>query len=116
MQILHKDYENALNKDVIKKEAFKVISDIERLLAKQSDTVEQAWKSLEKKAQHFHSFDLSYKVQKRQTLQTECETLSAQIKDSISTLLTLILDKLDSRISAADQQEMKKVQQEAEEF
>ena len=40
----------ALNKDVIKKEAFKVISDIEKLLAKQSETVEQSWKSLEKKA------------------------------------------------------------------
>jgi hypothetical protein len=40
LQILHKDYEMALNKDVIKKEAFKVISEIEKLLAKQSDTVE----------------------------------------------------------------------------
>ena len=40
----------ALNKDVIKKEAFKIISEIEKLLAKQSDTVEQSWKSLEKKA------------------------------------------------------------------
>ena len=116
LKVLYKDYEMALNKDVIKKEAFKVISDIERLLAKQSETVEQGWKSLEKKAQHFHSFDVSYKLQKRQSLQTECETLSAQIKDNISTLLTLILDKLDSRISPNDQQEMKKVQHEAEEF
>ena len=40
LQILHKDYEMALNKDVIKKEAFKIISEIEKLLAKQSDTVE----------------------------------------------------------------------------
>ena len=50
LKVLYKDYEMALNKDVIKKEAFKVISDIERLLAKQSETVEQGWKSLEKKA------------------------------------------------------------------
>ena len=64
--MLHKDFEIALNKEVIKKEAFKIISEIEKLLARQTDTVEQSWKSLEKKAQHFQSFDLSYKMQKRQ--------------------------------------------------
>ena len=116
LQILYKDYEIALNKDVLKKEAFKVIGEIEKLLAKQTDTVEQGWKSLEKKAQHFHSFDLSYKMQKRTQLQTECETLSAQIKDSISALQSMILDKLDSNISKEDKEGMRQIQVEAEEF
>lgn len=38
--ILKRDFEIAMNKEVMKKEAFKVISDIEKLLAKQTDTVE----------------------------------------------------------------------------
>jgi len=89
----------ALNKEVVKGKAFTMIGEIEKLLAKQTDTVEQSWKSLEKKSQHFKDFDLSNKIQKRNKLQTDCETLSAQIKDKISGLQNLILDKLDSNIS-----------------
>ena len=75
--VLKRDFEIALNKQVIKKEGLTLIGEVEKLLAKQTETVEQSWKSLEKKAQHFHNFDLSYKIEKRGRLQTDCETLAA---------------------------------------
>ena len=75
--VLKRDFAIALNKQVIKKEGLTLIGEVEKLLAKQTDTVEQSWKSLEKKAQHFRNFDLSYKIEKRGRLQTDCETLAA---------------------------------------
>ena len=116
LQVLKRDFAMALNKQVVKEEGMKVIGEVEKLLAKQTDTAEQSWKSLAKKAQHFHDFDLSHKIMRRGRLQVECETLSAQIKDRISSLDTQLLDKLDSRISSEDKAAMKKAKAEAEEF
>ena len=76
-----------------------MIGDIEKMFARMNETIETGWGSLQKKYLHFNEFDLSHKLEKRKGRQALCETLTVQIKDSISGLLLTILEKLDSNVS-----------------
>ena len=113
---MNKDFKIALNKDEIKQDAFAVIAEIEAVINKQHETVENAWTSLQKKYRHFGDFDLNAKLQRRKTLHSECETISVQIKENISSLLFQILEKLDSRIIQDDKLRLKEIKAECEEF
>lgn len=112
----NKDFKIALNKDDVKAGAFKLIGDLEKLFAKMNETIETGWISLEKKYRHFSDFDLSHKLEKRRSHHSKCETLTVQIKETVSSLLTETLEKLDSNISDEDSVELKKILAQTQEF
>ena len=70
-----------MNKNDVKKIAFGIIADLEKMFARMDETIENGWTSLQKKYRHFNDFDLSYKHVKRAGSHAKCETLTAQIKD-----------------------------------
>jgi len=63
----NRDFQKALNKDDVKKGAFKLIGEIEKIFARMNETIETGWTSLQKKYRHFKDFDLSHKLEKRRT-------------------------------------------------
>jgi len=112
----NRDYKNALNKEDVKKDAFKIIGELEKMFARMNETIEEGWRSLQSKYRHFADFDLSHKLEKRRARHGKCETLTVQIKDNVSGLLLTILEKLDSNISHEDRQALKSIQKETQEF
>ena len=100
--VIKRDYANALNKEVLRKAGLQEIAEIEKRLQRQEENVEQSWYSLAKKCQHFQSFDLSFKWQKRHKLRIETATMAAQIKDEVSVLSMKIIEKLDANIDTED--------------
>ena len=102
LKVVERDYDMALNKDVLRQSALKQIAEIDQRIQKSEENVEQSWQSLAKKCQHFQSFDLAYKWQKRHKVRTETATVVEQVKNEISLFNVQILDKLDSNISVTD--------------
>ena len=102
-----------MNKDDVKRNAFKIIGELEKMFARMDETIENGWTSLQKKYRHFSDFDLNHKHQKRAGSHAKCETMTVQIKDEISELLTRTLEKLDSNISSEDRKALKVIQKEA---
>jgi hypothetical protein len=49
----NRDFQKALNKDDVKRGAFKLIGEIEKIFARMNETIETGWTSLQKKYRHF---------------------------------------------------------------
>jgi len=116
LEKVNRDFKIALNKDDVKRGAFKIINDLEKMFARMSESVETGWSSLQAKYRHFSDFDLSHKQEKRASRHAKCETLTVQIKDNVAGLLHSILEKLDSNISREDRQSLKQIQVQTQEF
>ena len=65
-----------MNKNDVKKIAFGIIADLEKMFARMNETIENGWTSLQKKYRHFSDFDLSHKHVKRASSHAKCETLT----------------------------------------
>lgn len=116
LQKIANEYDRAMNKNDVKRNAFKVIAELEKMFARMEETVETGWSSLQKKYRHFSDFDLTHKHKKRASKHAKCETLTVQIKDQIAELLLTTLVKLDSNISSEDRKALKVIQKETQEF
>ena len=112
----NRDFAKALNKEDIKRQAFKLIADVEKLFARMNETVENGWSSLQKKYRVFSDFNLDHKHEKRTQMHAKSDTLTVQIKDNVASLLLQILEKLDSRVSKDDKQALKQIQIQSQEF
>lgn len=116
LEKMSRDFKIALNKDDVKKGAFKVINDLEKMFARMNESVENGWKSFEQRYSKYSDFDLKHKRGKRKDRHAKCETLTVQIKDNISELQLAILEKLDSNISKDDKQSLKQIQTATNDF
>ena len=116
LEKMSRDFKIALNKDDVKKGAFKVINDLEKMFARMNESVENGWKSFEQRYSKYSDFDLKHKREKRKDRHAKCETLTVQIKDNISELQLAILEKLDSNISKDDKQSLKQIQTATNDF
>ena len=110
LQKMNQAFALAMNKDEVKEGAFAIIKDLEKMFARMDETVEKGWNSLQKKYLHFSDFDLSHKREKRSNRHAKCETLTVQIKDNVASLLSTILEKLDSNVSKVDKESLKQIQ------
>ena len=70
-----------MNKNDVKRNAFRIIGELEKMFARMDETIESGWTSLQKKYRHFGDFDLTHKHEKRASSHAKCETLTVQIKD-----------------------------------
>jgi len=106
---LKRDFKKALNKEDVKRSAFKMIGELERVFARMDENIEHGWSSLQAKYRHFSDFDLRHKREKRGIKLSKCKTMTAQIKDTIAELLHAILTKLDSNVSSDSRQSLKHI-------
>lgn len=110
------EYEFALNKEQMRNELISLVKALSLKMEENKMQVEEYWITLAKKSASFEDFDICHKVHKRQKVHNEGHTLQIQIRDQLSTLHFLILEKLDMKITDDDRATMKELQKKTEEY